>query len=907
MRTGLARMAVLGFVGALAWGWASAGPYEAPLDVKKAGRATFTAQPKVEKSGAQWKVTFAVSAATDVEVAVLGQGGKIVRHLAAGLLGPNAPAPLTKDALSQELVWDGQDDLGRPVTAPARVRVRLGTTPQFDRILAWDGNTLPGSVIGLVVGQDGEVFVLCSAGSGATEMRVFDRNGKYRRTIMPYPANLAAERVLAIGQLTVGGERLPLVYNAHGGNTYPLTAGMRKQQLAWNPKGFVMMVSAVGTIEEHGPPRHLLALSPDGGAPTGYGFLGPEYEEARGFLGGAGDVDGHFDHLAVSPDGESIYFAPSVWRFHHAVFRLKWNEPGKVGMEEGFVGWDWVPGSDDGHLNDPQGLAVDKAGNLYVCDRGNHRVMVFTPKGALLAKFAVDYPEQIAVHPETGAIYVASKDRGTSGRKVDVSNMSQAEYDAWRARERERAARRPKPGPSALRTFSPLGPESPREVAKLDLDVDLMAIDPSSAPAKLWVTTRGNLVPITDQGAALDIGAPVNNRNGLNSPAFITADPERNRLLVRELWTGMPNKPIKTVNLKTGAKASFLSVTEVALAPDGTIWAMGTYGKNNMLRFNPDGSPLNFQNTTTNQAIIGRWDSYGPDVGVRGHAVTLQGDCYVIRSNKRGIGERGIGCRVDVIGPDGRKKGTILDGIGYADCGIGVDAKGNIYLGTNVKTAEQPYPREFASVLPANGWVWWSGRRRPWSNMYYNPYLYHWGSVFKFGPEGGGFYGLSLPRYKPGDGGVEASPFVFLEKGPADSPIYKTGYLAKEVKVAGAQWRYPGVGPVPTSDVSWGDPSCCCITSRLAVDLFGRVYAPDVFRFSVQMLDTNGNQVHRIGRYGNADSAGPKSAVPEPAIAFAWPAFVAVAGDEVYVSDPGNRRITVVRLDYDATAEARVQ
>jgi hypothetical protein len=78
------------------------------------------------------------------------------------------------------------------------------------------------------------------------------------------------------------------------------------------------------------------------------------------------------------------------------------------------------------------------------------------------------------------------------------------------------------------------------------------------------------------------------------------------------------------------------------------------------------------------------------------------------------------------------------------------------------------------------------------------------------------------------------------------------------------------------------------------------VFAPDPFRFSVEMLDTNGNQIARIGRYGNADSAGPGSKVPDPEIALAWPNFVSVAGGKVYVCDSNNRRITVVRFDYGA-------
>ena len=87
--------------------------YEAPLDMRKDGEAKFTAPPKAETAGDGVKVSFAVAAAADVEVAILDAKGRAVRHLAAGLLGRNAPAPFKKDALVQEVVWDRKDDLAR--------------------------------------------------------------------------------------------------------------------------------------------------------------------------------------------------------------------------------------------------------------------------------------------------------------------------------------------------------------------------------------------------------------------------------------------------------------------------------------------------------------------------------------------------------------------------------------------------------------------------------------------------------------------------------------------------------------------------------------------------------------------------------------------------------------------------
>jgi len=113
---------------------APAETYEAPVDVRETAEGRFTLKPQTEKVGETLKIRFAVSAPTDVEVAILDAGGNVVRHLAAGLLGEHAPAPLQKNSLKQELTWDGKDDAGKPVEA-ARVRVRLRLETELEKYL----------------------------------------------------------------------------------------------------------------------------------------------------------------------------------------------------------------------------------------------------------------------------------------------------------------------------------------------------------------------------------------------------------------------------------------------------------------------------------------------------------------------------------------------------------------------------------------------------------------------------------------------------------------------------------------------------------------------------------------------------------------------------------------------------
>jgi hypothetical protein len=252
---------------------------------------------------------------------------------------------------------------------------------------------------------------------------------------------------------------------------------------------------------------------------------------------------------------------------------------------------------------------------------------------------------------------------------------------------------------------------------------------------------------------------------------------------------------------------------------------------------------------------------------------------------------------VDVWGPDGTlKKAALINGAGSGDSGIGVDNRGNVYLGMNLKPADEIIPADFAKAVPAEAWKYYRkvDRKPPWSYLYANPYIFHMGWVYKFGPEGGQIYGNFSAKVGAPDENM------VLDKAPADAVACKSSYLGWNVKVAGAKWHYPGIGIIPHSfDGFTGDDGCECLQSQLDADPYGRVYAPSAFYSSVEMVDPAGNRIARVGAYGNADSAGPKSKVPEPEIAFAWPTECdfAEADGKLYVSDSVNRRIVVVRFD----------
>lgn len=71
------------------------------------------------------------------------------------------------------------------------------------------------------------------------------------------------------------------------------------------------------------------------------------------------------------------------------------------------------PGTGDGQLVSPLGVAVDPLGNLYVADNGNERIQKFDPSGTFITKWGVqgsgpgemDWPSDVSVAPG-GSVYV---------------------------------------------------------------------------------------------------------------------------------------------------------------------------------------------------------------------------------------------------------------------------------------------------------------------------------------------------------------------------------------------------------------------------------------------------------------------------------------------------------------------
>ena len=179
--------------------------------IKREGPFEFAQKPTVTRAGDRVTVAFETKGLCDVTVAVETATGKILRHLASGVLGPNAPAPFQKDSRKQTIVWDGKNDQGAYIDDldPVTVRVSLGLRARYERPFLFSTHRRIGPMPSLISAQPEGVYVF--EGCGVDWLRLFDHDGNYVRTIYPFPARnlpkLAGVKQQAFPQ---SGATLPL-------------------------------------------------------------------------------------------------------------------------------------------------------------------------------------------------------------------------------------------------------------------------------------------------------------------------------------------------------------------------------------------------------------------------------------------------------------------------------------------------------------------------------------------------------------------------------------------------------------------------------------------------------------------------------------------------------------------------
>ena len=172
----------------------------------------------------------------------------------------------------------------------------------------------------------------------------------------------------------------------------------------------------------------------------------------------------------------------------------------------------------------------------------------------------------------------------------------------------------------------------------------------------------------------------------------------------------------------------------------------------------------------------------------------------------------------------------------------------------------------------------------------------------------------TIMKIKPGKGKIATSGNSLIplspEEIPKRSPDMEKSY--GKAWVEGADWFYGGIG----WDLKKGT-GCSCWHARISLDLYSRTFAPEIDRNSIAILDTNGNLITRIGRYGNVDDGKPLIAAGGPPnthsiggdeVSFMYGMYPAVQSDKrLFVSDAGNYRVVSIKLGYQTEEKVPIK
>jgi hypothetical protein len=381
-----------------------------------AGQVSIASPPSAAKEGDGFRVTFTLGGATDVEVAIVSAEGKVVRHLAAGRVGPEAtpPEPL-RPGLAQSILWDGKDDAGNAAAGgPFSARVRAGLKPEFEGFLLHNPEGT-GPIGALATGPGGTVYLFHHDGTslpshwGSKKIKIIGRDGRHVRALTPFPADIPAERIRALGAFRdEDGSWVPRVHHLRHLSVYP-------------DPGTLMASHSSPVVDGKGRAYWLVkgpavcAVDPDGGVPYD-AFVGPKLFPDVKNLRLANQYLAHLDTpvLAMSGDEKHLYVAGlSAGEFgkdkeHRpvpCVFRV---DVATRGPGEVFLGRLGEPGKEGASLTSPRGLAVGK-GIVYVADREADRVVAFKEDDrSFVGEIRVKSPQTVGVDPATGALYVCA-------------------------------------------------------------------------------------------------------------------------------------------------------------------------------------------------------------------------------------------------------------------------------------------------------------------------------------------------------------------------------------------------------------------------------------------------------------------------------------------------------------------
>jgi len=817
-----------------------------PMSVLADG-VTFVRKPTVKKADGTFEVSFTMSQTTDVEAAIVGKGGRVVRHLAAGVIGAevNPPPPL-KTGLSQTLVWDRKDDKGKPAgRGPFTARVRAGLTPKLGRMIANPAEINPSPhynrLFGLATDEGGRLYVASGSvysGTPVFSIKVYDRQGAYVKTIMPIPPNLKPEEIEEFGDATLSGGLLtpanhhPIVPYVQPGGIVAFLGNQVRDGGLW-------LLSTEGKICQ---------IDADTGRPIQWKSGPTTYRPSGGPMCWAVAPDnrtlflsGHWNSRATRSKGEILFNDGIVYAVDPTTGKgeplINIDVPDDVFWKTEFNGWyhfkNWGRKNGNAALH---GMAVDTQGRLYVCDRVNQRLAVYDKEAKLLGSTAIEWPDLVTLSAN-GSVYVSTRRVIDGYKAINEFKM--------------------------VKLSSAIDGEKLAEITFTGLNAPLMALDTSGECAVVWLSNVGpdgsKLVRIEDHGDKLVEAGGLQTGEPFGGVVKVWVEPNSDDVYLNDGWSNLSR-----YDGLTGEGGPIpIKAMDMAFDDDGRLYLYGRAGwREPIYRCDREFNPVPFSATgePTTELTLAK-DSEGRRLPVYGR--------YGTGWSNKGIdigpdGRMYVRCMYDwnkyfvtVFKPDGtaekhdRIQGGILGPLSEGSGGIRIDRAGFFYVGTDGFPAGTPNAHQWSS------------------------------SIVKVKPSGGGI--LKLPETKQGK-----------ERGRIDP---ERGIVFEDYLFEGAVTAYPRMSPRQ-------DRGCVCKEARFDIDQFGRLYVPDVLQFCIHVYDNQGNWITDIGHYGNCDAIGKASGPPIP---FGWPMSCSInnAG-RLYVADVLNHRVVRVDPLYAAEAECGV-
>ncbi len=931
-----------------------------PLDEFKVKREesfafAFAERPSVSREGDKTTISFATRGWCDVTVAIEDPQGRIIRHLASGVLGQCAPEPLRWNSKKQALVWDGKNDQGAYIDDKdsLTVRVSLGLKPRFERNLFWEpkrrmgsweeGTILVNTPTPLIQARPEGVYVF--EGRGLEHLQLFDHQGNYVRTLYPFAADkLQQVQGLDWHTFPQDGARFPLRAGfaqatfltsgssrirpggAHGGG--PSTFGSAATAVAVQKDRIALLFTRLNRLSTDGT---------SGGRP----LEGPAVSvpEPNPFLVSLGPVDVGPTSAAFSPDGRWLYLTGYVWgigysttgrtQYHkcvQGVTRVAFDGKGEMELFAGQLLAD-ATGKGPGQFTDPVSVSCDLQGRVYVADYMNDRVQVFAADGRFLKAIPCTKPARVKVDPKNGEIYVFSWVLPTENFKralaADAKLVVAATLTRLKSFDDPRPlARCPLPLGTKAHPYSERCPGQ-SFYGGLEYSVEL---DPWTDPPTLWVASTPEGLDIADAGIrryAL-AGKEVVELGDSSADAMQTLGKSR----LPSFW-----RQRLYVNPKTG----LLYLAEGHCGPLNKLFREiveidPETGRHRMVQVPFDAEDMAFDHNgllcMRDYLVVGRydpsnWREVPWDYGEQSSNVTANP-----HSDRRTAA-------LDSVIPN--YSGTMLH-----KGGLAVSLRGNLVVSCYV-TKDVPAPvskrtDEKPASLDGN-----PTRHKPGPNegnwptgRLYTPRFYagryYWGEVHVYDARGQMLFDDAVPGVTELFGvALDRDDNVYLlasfTRVLDGKPYYneKTGTLMKfkpkKGRVVCDSTR--GNVPIPLGEAArprrpadarlfdanfWAEGAqwlyggvgfcgknviCSCWNCRFALDYFARSFVPEVDRCRVAVLDSNGNLILRVGTYGNVEDGKPLVAEGGPANPRS------IGGDEValfyapYLATQTDRRLFI--------------